>query len=411
MKKFQDIEYNYEYDANGNLIPESRIIIWLKQNVSMLLRQLISQSQINNTISPFDVTTKTIEFLPELETICHHLFPLLVYMRNEDEYAAASMASYIFEQFTPFWSEVLLKEGKDILGLRLWEKVLDIIYKWEKSSNAKIHKGTPYFFLAENYFLLGERDLAFHFLLNGEEENRILGTRTKKGNYPWESPGYFFATMREGSQMDPLMRRLRGYLNSFIIDFQTEFSSTFSIQNFDQKFLEDKSLTDIVIFFHYNFLYIYDSHVKTGINYLENDFSRLRGLDLFFNLALVIDEVLKILYLKYNSNLQIDHKMSDSIRWFCDHYNLMNQSDLMDYWGSKLKLKKSNPDTIIPRLLNKSDIYKGNKVPREVFTLLIALKFRNYGAHNIRQQSTVVTRYDDIVKNLLFSLFLSIEKL
>ena len=103
--------------------------------------------------------------------------------------------------------------------------------------------------------------------------------------------------------------------------------------------------------------------------------------------------------------------MSDSIRWFCDHYNLMNQSDLMDYWGSKLKLKKSNPDTIIPRLLNKSDIYKGNKVPTEVFTLLIALKFRNYGAHNIRQQSTVVTRFNDIVKNLLFSLFLSIEKL
>src|SRR5206468_10389235 len=110
-------------------------------------------------------------------------------------------------------------------------------------------------------------------------------------------------------------------------------------------------------------------------------------------------------------NLQIDHNMSDSIRWFCDHYNLMNQSDLMDYWGSKLKLKKSKPDTIIPRLLNKSDIYKGNKVPREVFTLLIALKFRNYGAHNIRQQSTVVTRYEDIVKNLLFFLFLSIEKL
>jgi len=217
--------------------------------------------------------------------------------------------------------------------------------------------------------------------------------------------------MREGSQMDPLVRRLRGYLNSFINAFQAEFSSTFSIQDFEQKFLTDRSLTNIVIFFHYNFSYIYDSHVKTGTNYLENDFSRLRGLDLFFNLTLIVDEVLKILYLKYNSSLQIDHKMSDSIRWFCDHYNLMKQSDLTDYWGTKLKLKKSNPDTIIPRLLNKADIYKGNIVPREVFTLLIAYKFRNYGAHNIRQQNSVVTRYEDIVKNLLYSLFLSIEKL
>ena len=151
--------------------------------------------------------------------------------------------------------------------------------------------------------------------------------------------------------------------------------------------------------------------MKTGTNYLENDFSRLRGLDLFLNLALVIDEVLKLLYIKHNSNLQIDHKMSDSILWFCDKYKLMNRIDLMDYWGSKLKLKKSDPDKVIPRLLNKSDIYKGNKVPTQVFTLLIALKFRNYAAHNIRQQSTVVTRFNDIVKNLLFSLFLSIEKL
>jgi len=411
VKKCQDIEYNFEYDGNGKLVPDSRQIIWNREDISKTIPRLLEQSEINNTTKPYDTTTKTIKFSPEIEILCHHIFPVLVHIRKEDEYGAAAMASYIFELFTPYWEDFLLKKGKDLLGLRLWEKVLDITYEWENSSKEKIHKGTPYFFLAENYFLLGERDLGFHFLLNGEEENKILGTRTKKGNYPWDAPGHFFATMREGSQMDPLVRRLRDYLNSFITTFQTEFSSSFSIQDFELKFLMDKSLINIVIFFHYNFFYIYDSHMKTGTNYLENDFSRLRGLDLFLNLALVIDEVLKLLYIKHNSNLQIDHKMSDSILWFCDKYKLMNRIDLMDYWGSKLKLKKSDPDKVIPRLLNKSDIYKGNKVPTQVFTLLIALKFRNYAAHNIRQQSAVVTRFNDIVKNLLFSLFLSIEKL
>jgi hypothetical protein len=142
--------------------------------------------------------------------------------------------------------------------------------------------------------------------------------------------------------------------------------------------------------------------------------SPLPGLDVFLNLTLIIDEVLKVVYRKNNNgNLRNNkHAISDSILWLCDRHGWMNSVDLSTYWGSQyLNLNDSDPDIVVPKLLTKLDTYKGNSIPREVLTLLIAYKFRNYGAHNLRQQNTVVTRYEEIIRNLLFSLFISIENL
>lgn len=322
------------------------------------------------------------------------------------------MASYLFEQFTLYWKR-LLNRGQDILGIRLWEYILGITKQWEELNKEEVHKGTPNFFLAENYLLVGDRDLAFAYLLTGFQGDKILGEKTSVGNYPWESPGYFTAIMSDDSrnQMVPLVRRLRDYLNQFIISFQKEFNSKFSLEEFDKKFLMDKSLVDFVIFFHYNFFYIYDLHVSRKDEYLQDDFSKLRGLDVFLNLTLIMDEVLKEVYKKNNGKLLDEHKISNSILWLCNHLNWMSTADLTDYWSKQLKLNKSDPDIVVPILLRKSDTYNGNPIRNEVFTLLVAYKFRNYGAHNIRQQKTVVTNYEEIIKNLLYSLFISIENL
>ena len=89
----------------------------------------------------------------------------------------------------------------------------------------------------------------------------------------------------------------------------------------------------------------------------------------------------------------------------------MNKNDSKIYWHQQLKINDTDPDIVVPILLRKSDTYNGNPIRNEVFTLSIAYKFRNYGAHNIRQQTIVVTNYEEIIKNLLYSLFLSIENL
>lgn len=120
---------------------------------------------------------------------------------------------------------------------------------------------------------------------------------------------------------------------------------------------------------------------------------------------------MKEVYKKNKGKLLDEHHISHSILWLCDRQNWMKNNDLSSYWGKQLKLNESDPDVVVPTLLTKSDTYNGNPIRKEVFTLLVAYKFRNYGAHNIRQQKTVVTNYEDIIKNLLYSLFLSVENL
>jgi hypothetical protein len=76
-------------------------------------------------------------------------------------------------------------------GIQLWREILAITNGWEiKNQNVKIHKGTPYFFLAESYLLTGERELGFLYLYNAIEEDRALARFAPSLNYPNKSPSY-----------------------------------------------------------------------------------------------------------------------------------------------------------------------------------------------------------------------------
>ena len=416
MEKIGDVEYSYGSDSNG--ITNNMQILWKGQDIRDVLRCQIDSSYFVCPVDPYDRSSKKINFNPQIQTICNDIFPIFAEIRKKDTkkdiYASAAMASHLFEQFTPYWKK-LLGQGQDILGIRVWEYVLKITKDWEKLNKEKIHKGTPYFFLAENYLLVGDRDLAFAYLMMGFQGDDILGAQTDHiNNYPWGSPGYLTVTMSDdpNNQMRPMVLKLRDHLNQIVIEFQKEFNSQFSLLDFDRKFLKNRDLVDFVLFFHYNFFYIYDLHESTKGEYLQDDFSKLRGIDVFLNLALIIDEVLKEVYKKNNNgNLLPKHYISDGIRYLNTMHHWMNYNDLNDYWYKKLKINISDPDVVLPTLLGKSDTYNGNPIPKEVFTLSIAYNFRNFGAHNIRQQSSVVTNYEDIIKNLFFSLFISIQNL
>lgn len=89
----------------------------------------------------------------------------------------------------------------------------------------------------------------------------------------------------------------------------------------------------------------------------------------------------------------------------------MKAGELTDFWGSSyLNLNAEGPDKIVPSLLAMNTSYRGKCVPKEVFMLLVAYKFRNYAGHNIKQQNVVTTEYDRIILFLLFAL-LSVQSL
>jgi hypothetical protein len=310
----------------------------------------------------------------------------------------------------------LLKKGHDTIGTLFWQEILSITNKWEKTSGIEVHKGTPYFFLAENYLLLGDRDLAFTYLYNALQDDKMLGNLTNSINYPKTAPSYLTGTMNpnQNNQMYYLVAELRTKLSEYIFLFNNRYPrpQPFTILDFDVKFLANDDLVDIVTFFVFNFLYLADLEKNTRPILLKNQFSRLKAMDTIFNFCLVIDETLKYAESKKVS-ITHNHYISDGILWLvCDYQRWMTRDNLTDFWGSNhldLNNTKIDLEQIIPRLLAKNEIYKNKNVRGEIFDLLLVYKLRNYGGHNIKEQKTLTNDHDDIINGLFFSLFLCVE--
>jgi hypothetical protein len=206
-------------------------------------------------------------------------------------------ASYLFEAFSQYWLENILKEKRQLVGIQFWHELLDITKEWEDMSGTTIHKGTPYFFLAENYLLVGDRDLAFMYLYNAINEDIVWAEFAPSSDYPYKSPAYLTATMTRGSnQMDYLVKQWRMKLDEYVQRYNGLFHRSFGLADFDIKFLCNKQLSNVVYFFVFNFIYLYEITIHTELRSLQNEFSRLRILDLIFNLCLVIDESVSRFY-------------------------------------------------------------------------------------------------------------------
>jgi hypothetical protein len=140
----------------------------LKSNLFELLQK---SKVVINVTNVFDRTSRKIELDRQIDSLCEEVFNAVRIVKEQDRnpYIAALLASHLFECFTPYWTEILLK-GHDTIGTLFWQEILSITHKWETTSGIEVHKGTPYFFLAENYLLLGDRDLAFTYLYNALQD-------------------------------------------------------------------------------------------------------------------------------------------------------------------------------------------------------------------------------------------------
>lgn len=87
-------------------------------------------------------------------------------------------------------------------------------------------------------------------------------------------------------------------------------------------------LQTLYTFFVFNFLYLLIIQRSTEPKLLHNGFSRLKALDIFFNLSLIIDEILKIAYKSAKGGLKDHHYISESLLWLVDSNGWMNQADL-----------------------------------------------------------------------------------
>lgn len=347
-------------------------------------------------------------FLPkEIENSLNEFFEAIKEIKNKDNDDALSayLASYIYERLAGFWKNQLLSKGLFATGVSFWQDVISTTLKWESQNTPlTVHKGTPFFFLAHNCLQNGDRDNGFTYLYNALEDDKKLPSL----NYPENAPAYLTAIMSQKPKnfMFPQVVDLRLYLSSFLSNYNQIFPKV-TMYDFDSKFLENVDLFDVAAFFVYNFKFVYDQSKNTSTSLLQNDFSRLKILDLFFNFGLIIDEILRYAIAPQGTTSMMKESVA---RWANSEYAI-TQNAFDNLIGSNgLNLNSSTPDTVIPLLLSNIQNPSQN-IPKEVYIMILAYKLRNHGGHNIHQQNILSTRYDEILENLLFALFLSIHSI
>ena len=311
------------------------------------------------------------------------------YDKKELRRVGSLLCATLFESLAGFWEQMLLSQNLDMLGISFWRQILDIVNNWQEHNDGIfIHKGTPYYFLAENYFLVGDLDSAFTYLHNA--------LKIDEQTWQWERDGhvgaYSLAKMIDDSytQMNYLTKRHRKQLSEFIEKFNSEFGDL-TIEEISDKFLKNENKYHIAGYFfaftfHSLILHKYNLKLETPENY----FSKVRSLDMIFNLCLIIDDILKNRFLEKHDD---ENKyISNGIHEYCKKFPF-DYMTLQKDWKKEGKFDRSNPNKTIPLLLEKKEKYGGNLLPKEVYTFMMAHYCRNIGAHSLNEDSIFVTYY------------------
>lgn len=317
---------------------------------------------------------------------------------------AAYLSSFLFESLTPFWN-LLMKEGRHILAIQFWRKVLSTVHEWEKKTGRRIHKGSPYAFIANTHLIIGDIDTGFSYIYNAIKEDIELNNVCPELDYPTNAPVYLTASLSSNPQniMVPLVMEIRTELENYLNIYRSEFGRTLSMIELDRRFLQNPDIMTIKYYFVFSLWIIFEYRRKVDYDLMQNDFSKLKNANWLFALCLVIDKL-------FHSHSRYTGRFigSEIVNYVVDK-GLMTKNDL-NKLEKKENIRGGDPDKIIPKLLTTSLQDNGVAVKKEIQYLFVAWNLRNFAGHNIQIQNVMVKNFDDILKILLCDIFLIIEE-
>jgi hypothetical protein len=360
---------------------------------------------LNGTRYHISINQKpTLEFNTDFIRIFNSLLDDIQELMNRSEYLLARNTSdKIFESCTSYWHSLILN-GKHSLAKEFWIGILNIVDTWEELNQVEIHKGSPYFFLAHNCLLLDDVENTFIFLSRAIREDERVCSQFNQ-DYRG-APGYKTISLSNDRNnfMYYKVQEIRSYLDEGLNNYNRKLRKGLSFQTIEKKFFQDTKYVEPMIFFNFiiNILKIQED----SLEHLENDFSKVRILNLIFSLCLVIDKILWIRFSKKFPYMRGNIKELCKVKKWCSKKYIGNvmHNEVSEKIGSD---KVTEFEDIINALLDYKLEYKGNKVKREVQTMLLLWGLRNQGAHKLEKQNILIRRYREITLYLLNAFFMS----
>lgn len=348
-----------------------------------------------------------IQMDPKAVGACNVIFELIkrIKLDGKDELLAMHLADYLFNRFLGIWDS-LNKQKLFIPALRLWYKIFDMVWYWENENGVLIHKGTPYFAHAFSLYVLGDIATSYLYVSNAVEEDKISYSHTSSPNKYRDSPAYKLATIVDDprNMLYDLVKELKGRLTSFIDSYNSYLGKKFTYAEFEAKFLRNNSLEQLIFYFVYRLSYLIRWE-RAHHRAIQNEFTQLHNLDLIFDFCLIVDKVFEETYHGDSIGKNVFEYWKVK-RWLSAKEN--NARDLKRVLNADIDLE-AEPDVVVPRLLNQSCNCNGRAISKEMSILLLLWHLRNYAGHRITAQKVLVDSFDDIIKFLMYALFMAIE--
>ena len=361
--------------------------------------------------SYFQITGTTVTIHNRVWDLTNLIFDVIREVRTTDgeHRLAFHIADYLFNRFGGIWGS-LFQRSLLLASANLWIQVCNKIWEWEDSNEPiKVHKGTPYYFLAFTLMNLGNLDLSFTFIFNaiGQDKTAYSGT-TSPGRYK-ESPAYRLATLvdRKDNTFYHFIKDAKTWLLEKAKSYRKYTHVRFRYSDFESRFLRETQLEETVYFFVYEILHILSQERFTPKRVRKNEFSKLRNLNTMFSLCLIVDKVLEFKYRALPAS-QRDSLGKNIFNIFRERGWLIGEShagDLKSEFTRSGTDLNDAPDTIVPSILANNVRFHGSTIREEMAPLLLVWHLRNYGGHKIKTQQVLVDEYTEIVDFILYSLF------
>jgi hypothetical protein len=363
---------------------------------------------IQNRLQGLQIGPQGVILPPGLVAIVRELLDTIATVPTAEANKKVILADYVFGHLiiSPVIPNPKMK-------VAISSEILKLVQNWE-ATNGPIHKGTPYYFLAETYLAQGDIPSAYIYFFNAIEQD--------KTNFPAISKDYrtgaaYLTTSLVDNINNALYLQvvvpLRAFLQNYITQFNAVTGEAITIQMVDQRFLQEDNFEDEKRFFVAAIHEIYHLAPLNSTNLINNDYSKLKISDTLFNLCLIVDQILEKRFLA--TATRHDRKMANALYQLALHLRWTTAAT--DRNGGEFVshvtplLNDGTPDQVLPSILNGVATLNGNTLTEKQKAVFLAYKLRNFNAHNIEGQSILVTRYPDILSCIMNAFLVAVSVL
>lgn len=286
-----------------------------------------------------------------------------------------------------------------------WEHILNSVLSWEKLRKERIHKGSIYYFWAENALLNNEIDKGFFLIHNSFIEDCI----THKTNNP-NTPSQKTVSLNadENNLLFGFVLSLKEKILEYIKKYNKDNQKTMTEGVFNNKFLLNPPSKDLLFSFSHsialiNQIFRFQPYVR------QSDFAGMYEINVLFNLVLVIDN---LLFRKtHDQNSRDDWKFLILIKNLLSRSNIEKNQD--NFYSNIKSVNKSvdhNFDQTILELIEKRYKFpEPQNISPLYFDIFLCYVIRNNRAHNISLSSSIAKNFPAITTSVFNVLLLSIE--